>query len=213
MALHAGGLPGYPSSHGCVHLPSEFARDLFLISPMGMTVVVADDVKAPIDVEHPPALSPVDPTTGAERVEPSLAADEDARWQPEKSPAGPVSIVLSSVDRRVVVLRNGIEIGRAKLTLDDPTRPLGTHAWVMMAGGGDGPMQRWLAVELPGYAGDAGQPLDPAQAARVQLPASFRDALVAILAPGDTLLVTDAPVLESTTGVQLNILNSDPPTP
>jgi hypothetical protein len=25
VALHAGGLPGYPSSHGCVHLPLEFA--------------------------------------------------------------------------------------------------------------------------------------------------------------------------------------------
>ena len=29
VALHAGGLPGYPESHGCVHLPSQFAEDLF----------------------------------------------------------------------------------------------------------------------------------------------------------------------------------------
>lgn len=26
VALHAGGLPGYPESHGCVHLPFEFSR-------------------------------------------------------------------------------------------------------------------------------------------------------------------------------------------
>ncbi len=26
IALHAGGLPGYPASHGCIRLPSEFAR-------------------------------------------------------------------------------------------------------------------------------------------------------------------------------------------
>jgi len=26
VALHAGGLPGYPSSHGCVHLSSKFAE-------------------------------------------------------------------------------------------------------------------------------------------------------------------------------------------
>jgi hypothetical protein len=211
VALHAGGLPGYPSSHGCVHLPSEFARELFLISPMGMTVVVADDVKAPIPVEHPGALSPVDPTSGAERVEPRLADDEELRWQPEKSATGPVSIVISGTDRRAVVLRNGIEIGRAKLEVDDPTQPLGTHAWVMMAAAEPAGKPRWLAVGLPGYANDAGRPLDPAQAARVQLPPSFRDALVEILAPGDTLFVTDAPVLESTTGVQLNILNADPP--
>ena len=42
VALHAGGLPGYPSSHGCVHLPTEFARHLFAVSPKGMTVVIAD---------------------------------------------------------------------------------------------------------------------------------------------------------------------------
>src|SRR5690606_23669704 len=28
VALHAGGLPGYPESHGCVHLPSGFAERL-----------------------------------------------------------------------------------------------------------------------------------------------------------------------------------------
>jgi lipoprotein-anchoring transpeptidase ErfK/SrfK len=40
VALHAGGLPGYPSSHGCVHLPSKFSEELFAVSPTGMTVVV-----------------------------------------------------------------------------------------------------------------------------------------------------------------------------
>jgi len=63
VALHAGGLPGYPSSHGCVHLPSKFAEELFAASPMGMTVVVVDEHSAPGEVAHPPAFSPVDATT------------------------------------------------------------------------------------------------------------------------------------------------------
>jgi lipoprotein-anchoring transpeptidase ErfK/SrfK len=29
VALHAGGLPGYPESHGCIHLPTRFAQLLF----------------------------------------------------------------------------------------------------------------------------------------------------------------------------------------
>src|SRR5438093_10832988 len=29
VALHAGGLPGYPESHGCVHLPLAFSKILF----------------------------------------------------------------------------------------------------------------------------------------------------------------------------------------
>src|SRR5512139_1712829 len=35
VALHAGGLPGYPESHGCVHLPSKFAEELFGATHMG----------------------------------------------------------------------------------------------------------------------------------------------------------------------------------
>ena len=29
VALHAGNLPGYPASHGCIRLPLEFAKLLF----------------------------------------------------------------------------------------------------------------------------------------------------------------------------------------
>ncbi|MFN3453261.1 MAG: L,D-transpeptidase family protein, partial [Sphingorhabdus sp.] len=41
VALHAGGLPGYPESHGCVHLPMNFAKKLFATTEMGGTVVVS----------------------------------------------------------------------------------------------------------------------------------------------------------------------------
>ena len=64
IALHAGGLPGYPSSHGCIHLPSEFARRLFEVSPMGMTVVIANQQNDPTEVVHPAALSPVEARKG-----------------------------------------------------------------------------------------------------------------------------------------------------
>src|SRR3984893_11446675 len=59
VALHAGGLPGYPESHGCIHLPSEFARLLFEISPNGMTVVIGSDATAPERVAHPGYLASV----------------------------------------------------------------------------------------------------------------------------------------------------------
>src|ERR1700678_4475008 len=59
IALHAGGLPGYPESHGCIHLPSEFAQRLFDISPSGMTVVIADAASEPTWVTHPGYLAPI----------------------------------------------------------------------------------------------------------------------------------------------------------
>ena len=98
VALHAGGIPDYPSSHGCVHLPSEFARLLFEVSPMGMTVVVGDEAVVPADVAHPAMLEPVDPNTGAALETPRLAAHETSRWQPDLSPEGPVAMLLSSAD-------------------------------------------------------------------------------------------------------------------
>ena len=42
IALHAGGNPGYPASHGCVRLPNSFARDLFSITEIGSPVTIAD---------------------------------------------------------------------------------------------------------------------------------------------------------------------------
>ena len=159
VALHAGGLPGYPESHGCVHLPSKFAEDLFGVSHMGMTVVVVDAKTAPADVVHPAALAPVDPSTGAADIEARLQAGEKWRWQPEKSPEGPVSIVMSGADQRVIVLRNGVEIGRSRVVFTDPGKPLGTHAFIVKAGEGQGESvilkgaaaRDWMAVPMPGY--------------------------------------------------------------
>jgi hypothetical protein len=42
-ALHAGGLPGYPSSHGCVHLPRAFADLVFGVTHNGTPVIVTND--------------------------------------------------------------------------------------------------------------------------------------------------------------------------
>src|ERR1700753_994209 len=48
IALHAGQLPGYPASHGCVRMPESFAQRLFPLTKVGMRVVVAYDDTAPV---------------------------------------------------------------------------------------------------------------------------------------------------------------------
>src|SRR4030095_11953863 len=47
VALHAGNLPGYPASHGCVRLPLAVAKLLFGMSSLGMTVVINDQPTGP----------------------------------------------------------------------------------------------------------------------------------------------------------------------
>ncbi len=47
IAIHAGRLPGYPASHGCIRLPYSFARALFALTQAGSTtVVVTNDAVA-----------------------------------------------------------------------------------------------------------------------------------------------------------------------
>lgn len=40
IALHAGPLPGYPASHGCIRLPRAFARTLYDLTEMGGEVTI-----------------------------------------------------------------------------------------------------------------------------------------------------------------------------
>ena len=58
IALHAGQLPGYPASHGCIRLPKGFARELYDLTAKGGTVLVVDDVMdAPLYLPLEPVLT------------------------------------------------------------------------------------------------------------------------------------------------------------
>jgi hypothetical protein len=218
VALHAGGLPGYPSSHGCVHLPSAFAQRLFEISPMGMVVVIADEHSDDEHVRHPAAITPVDAKTGADIEQPPLALAEDQRWTLEAAPTGPVSVLVSRADRRVLVFRNGVEVGRAKVEIRGDTS-LGTHAFVLLDPAGQRPGStgsrdgepRWVAVAVPGHEAEKGRVLDHTQVERAVIPPDFVARLRTLLRPGDTLVVTDGAVLSHTTGPALTVVTADPP--
>ena len=43
VALHAGRVPGYPASHGCVRLPKAFAKKLYGITRFSDTIVIVAD--------------------------------------------------------------------------------------------------------------------------------------------------------------------------
>ena len=47
VALHAGHVPGYPASHGCIRLPKKFAAKLFAATDLGATVMVVDQASSP----------------------------------------------------------------------------------------------------------------------------------------------------------------------
>lgn len=191
IALHAGRLPGYPASHGCIRLPGEFARRLFELTPLGMTVVVAGEGGDSPQLAHPGWLAP--PVPGAEPV---LLAGHGEFWAPERAPAGPLTIVVSTADRVIRVLRNGTEIGRSGIRLDGPP-PAGSVVLQLQAGTQPGenehvpgkPRLNWVRLVV-----DAGAAEDVSLRGRLHVPPRFARQLYDALEPGTTVIVTDAPL-------------------
>ena len=53
IALHAGLLPGYPASHGCIRMPSAFAIKMWSWTRMGARVIVTPGDVTPASFSHP----------------------------------------------------------------------------------------------------------------------------------------------------------------
>lgn len=204
VALHAGGLPGYPESHGCVHLPIAFAKRLFETTNMGGTVIVSGTAGQVGTAPDAGVLAAVD-ASGKPAEHRPLTAGEAYRWQPERSPSGPVSIIVSRADGRVIVLRGGVEIGRARATIRGTDTSTHVYAYSGMVNG----ERIWTIAGVPGHAGGSSAPVRPWALEGIDMPPAFLGEVRATLAPGATILVTQARVLPSTSGRQMTVLASD----
>ncbi len=71
VAIHAGSNPGFPTSHGCVHVPTAFARKLFAATRIGtqVTIVDASIDGAPVDLAPPAPVETRAETASANAVQ------------------------------------------------------------------------------------------------------------------------------------------------
>jgi hypothetical protein len=201
VAMHAGNLPGYPASHGCVRLPMAFAKKLFDLTPMGGTVVIAggneDPVKRPAAGVLAPAMAGVTPVPAM-----PLSPEGVFTWKPEAAPTGPVSIIISTKDQQVVVLRDGIEIGRAHAVVAQQT----DQPQVMTLTGGDKP--QWIQVGVGSLTGEPAEIISTERVEQMHLPEAFVKNMRSVIAPGTTVLVTQASVDPTSTGVQQTVMDA-----
>jgi hypothetical protein len=218
IALHAGNLPGYPASHGCVRLPYEFARRLFDVTTFNMTVVVAQEASAHAEHAHPGLFAPAANVAGlADEAVPRLNWFQAYQWFPSKSPSGPLTVLVSTAEQRVLVIRDGIEIGRAAISVAAGEARIGTQAYVLLAGDTGQPSQvapgrsgrLGQSIPLPGYAARADNTIDPDVLSRVRAPPEFAALVYDQLAPGATLVLTDAPILPKTTGKPMTVITAE----
>ena len=204
VALHAGNLPGYPASHGCVRLPMEFAKKLFEVTPMGGTVVIAGGNEDPV---KRPAAGVLAPVMAGVTATPTTVLTEQGKftWNPAASPSGPVSIIISTGDQQVVVLRNGVEIGRAHAEVQQQT----SETQVLTYAGGA--RSEWIQVGVSDLTHGPAEIISTERVEQMHLPAAFVSNMRAVIAPGTTVLVTQASVSPDSTGLQATVLDAEEP--
>ena len=76
-ALHAGVVPGYPASHGCIRLPYSFAPKLYQITRVGDNVVISRDRPVPALIEHPALFQPLPPIMVKQELPPQRQSNND----------------------------------------------------------------------------------------------------------------------------------------
>jgi hypothetical protein len=178
IALHAGQLPGYPASAGCVRMPVDFAAKLYSVTTLGTTVIIADNNSRPTSTTKPGLL--FSGKTGATAA--------GFKWTPEKAPKGPISIIVSARDRAAYVYRNGVEIGRAPV--NGVERLSGSHVYSALRSIDASGRRDWISTASIG--GRAPNLKDLAN--RAAIPPDFLADVRQLVTPGTTLVITDAPI-------------------
>jgi L,D-transpeptidase catalytic domain len=196
VALHAGNLPGYPASHGCIRLPIQFSSLLFGATKLGMTVIITSLAVAP-DQSNTPELA------GPTAAMPTSLAHAAYEWHPERATSGPLSVIVSSTDQRATVLRNGVEIGSAPARINGAVN--GGWAYALRAWDDSG--QHWLKLQFSGAG--AGMEVSPGEGDRFDVPWDFRHAVQTALRPGSIIIVTPQSLRAGSTGSSLTVIENE----
>jgi hypothetical protein len=132
-----------------------------------------------------------------------LSPEGHFTWNPAAAPSGPVSIIISTRDQQVVVLRGGVEIGRAHDVVDSQS----DQPQVMTLAGGAKP--RWIQVGVASLTGEPAEIISTERVEQMHLPEGFVTAMRSVIAPGTTVLVTQASVDAASTGLHTTVMDAD----
>lgn len=78
-AMHAGNLPGYPASHGCIRLPYGFSERLYGMTSINTRVVVTNGEVTPMAIAHPRLFTPPLPEPLSISDQPMAAATANTK--------------------------------------------------------------------------------------------------------------------------------------
>jgi lipoprotein-anchoring transpeptidase ErfK/SrfK len=148
VAMHAGVLPGYPASHGCIRMPNDFATKMWGWTKMGARVFVTPgEVPAPAAFSHP--------LLAAYKVAPQPVvaeppADPDAKVGPKADLGAPE---IKSIETRLD-LRSSVGHDKPAEAPTTRTADAGAKTAVTMTDAGNGaPRELKKPIETADAAG------------------------------------------------------------
>jgi hypothetical protein len=172
VALHAGVLPGFPASHGCIRLNNAFAVRLFHLTKVGTRVIITRREVAPVEIAAPALLMPTpksaEPlanddaerrlsapsevkTAAAGDVAPSASDGSSLQGQADAGEQGrpprPISIFVSRKTQNLSVRQNFAPLFDSPIRIDQPEIPIGTHIFTAMTT--EPSAMRWTLVSIP----------------------------------------------------------------
>src|SRR5215471_2731974 len=171
IALHAGDLPGYPASHGCIRLTNDFAIRLWHLTKRGTRVIIAHDDIRPVEVSNPHLFLPKPEVASDSAESATLAADSiaaaethaplmssvqiqegaktsgsaSAEATPKK--AVPISLFVSRKLSKLFVRQGFTPLFDVPVKIQNPAEPIGTH--VFSATEFQNETIRWTVVSIP----------------------------------------------------------------
>jgi hypothetical protein len=194
VALHAGNLPGYPASHGCIRLPLDFSARLFTVTHIGTPVIVAADHSAPTTVVHPGlVLANYAESEFQESVDTLNEKSHPSDW-PEDTANAVTTVIVSSASQEIQILEDGKVIATGKATIKNPGTPLGSHVFILEGTSAAAKGLSWTAVSYDHARSDGvkGAP-DDAAIRRIGGPPDVIAAMKTRMHPGMVLILTDLP--------------------
>jgi peptidoglycan hydrolase-like protein with peptidoglycan-binding domain len=103
-ALHAGVVPGYPASHGCIRLLYSFAPKLYNMTSKGDNVITSRGRPKPVLIENDALFQPLPPPPL-----PKLAEEHETRAEPISAPLPavareePATVILAKAEMHTTI--------------------------------------------------------------------------------------------------------------
>jgi hypothetical protein len=177
IALHAGVLPGYPASHGCIRLTNDFAIRLWHLTKRGARVIIARQDLVPVEITNPHLFvsKPKTAFDSSENLPIAVASNSNKTAATTQAPlsnvdmqetagsqavgsapsglapqkVGPISVFVSRKLSRLFVRQGFTPLFDAAVKIQNPEEPLGTHVFTVMEPLDEGSAIRWSLVSIP----------------------------------------------------------------